>query len=342
MSTQLFNESLDLSEAQIDSERRQIQGVVLIRAGMSKNRRYYSDSVLQAAVPVFEGAKAYADHGKGARSIRDVSGWYTNVAYREGKLMADRAFSRTQAGNDAWAIAEDIVSGRAPSSLAGLSINAIGTGQTKKFDDGDGLNVESITAAQSVDDVDNAAAGGSYREDFAGGGITQLFWEKVTFDEFFASRPDYIKRIQNEMKTARQDDALKAAKAEAESAQAALQEAQNELDSLKSERDAIATKETAVRLELTIEQTLNKVNLPTEWRASLRETLLKADVSTWAAIIENEKQKAKSAGLRTPVIGSGQQVNEPLQELVKPSVKAPYDMDKLNTPEALIRALQGQ
>jgi len=46
MTTKILLETLDLSEATFDSDARVIKGVVLIRAGMSQNRRYYGEDVL--------------------------------------------------------------------------------------------------------------------------------------------------------------------------------------------------------------------------------------------------------------------------------------------------------
>ncbi len=146
-----------------------IRGVVLIRAGMSKNRRFYGENVLQQAAPIFENSRAYANHpskseskDRPERSIRDLTGFYKNVVYENGLLKADRYFTRTAAGNDAWEIAQDIAKGIAPSDLAGLSINAVGTGKVDTFEDGEALRVEGITSAISVDDVSVPAAGGGY------------------------------------------------------------------------------------------------------------------------------------------------------------------------------------
>jgi hypothetical protein len=129
MTTQILIESLDLTEAQPHPDQRILRGVVLIRAGMSKNRRFYGESVLRDSASIFEGAKAYVNHparanARDARSIRDISGWYAGVHFENGALRADRHFTRNQAGEDVWAIAEEIVGGRAPASLAGLSNGA--------------------------------------------------------------------------------------------------------------------------------------------------------------------------------------------------------------------------
>jgi hypothetical protein len=345
--TQIFSEALDLTEATINAERRQIQGVVLIKAGMSKNRRHYSESVLQRDAHVFEGSKSFDNHAGGSRSIRDITGWYTNVRYTEGKLMADRHFTETAAGNDAWAIAKAVMDGSAPRNLAGLSINAVGVGKKHATEEG-AMEIESITSAISVDDVSEPAAGGRFKES-ANGDLTAAFWEAVTFEEYQQARPEYIERLKKEWKTTRQDDAVKAARAESEeslkavraeldSANAALKEAQTQIETLQAERDtAFIEVEKASRVNA-LEQALSKAIVPADWKKPLRESLLKADASAWAGMIETEETKAKSAGHRISVTGASQQVNAPLKEAPKPK-NAPYDMNKIDSPAALIAYL---
>lgn len=335
MNTTIFNESLDLSEAQFDGENNILRGVILIRAGMSANRRHYSEDILQKAAPLFEGVKAYDSHKIGVpRQVGEITGWFSNVRYENGALRADRHFSRTRSGQDVRAIAEDIVTGRAPRSLAGLSINAVGTGKQQKFPDGDGLNVESITAANSVDDVTVPAAGGTYLTASTNGDeIVKQIINALTFEEYFAARPDYIQRIQKEMKTIRQDDAVKAAKAEADRIQADLSEAQNQLNTLKAERDAALAEAQGKARELLLEKTLNKAQLPVSWKVSLREQLEKADPQEWDSIIEREIDKSKIGQKRIEITGADQQVAQPITEATKPTRNHPNWDVILSSPE---------
>jgi len=314
----VFAEALDLSEAVADTEARVIRGVVLIRAGMSANRRFYSDKVLQDAQTIFEGAKAYADHpGKTdsknmpERSVRDLTGWYENVHYAEGALRGDRVFSRTQAGQDVWALAEDIVTGRAPKSLAGLSIRAAGVGSKKAYDDGEALEVESITAAISVDDVTTPAAGGMYLAASAGDELTAGLLGALSFDEWREAQPGYVEQLKKEWQVVRQTEAVKAAEAEADqlrealkSAEQALEEAQTKLTahadqdaSLLAEAQRVADEANAALFEarrnLGIEQMLRKANLPSKWETSLRKRLTEADLTQWDGILEDEISKSR-------------------------------------------------
>lgn len=315
----VFTEALDLTEAQMSGD--VLQGVVLIRAGMSKNRRNYSEQVLQSAAPVFEGVKAYNDHARQHKAT-DITGWYSNVRYESGALRADRHFTRTQAGQDVRALAEDIVSGRAPATLAGLSIAAEGRVKAAKFADGDGMEVESIHAAESVDDVATPAAGGSY---LAAGNIDELtaaLYQDLTYEEFLESRTDYVERLRKELKAVRQDDALKTALAEAERLTGELNEAQTQLEALTTERDTALSEAEAARRALLIEQTLNAVSLPASWKESLRQQLITAAPEQWSAVIQTETRKAKASGFtpRVEVTGAGAQVNAdtPVKETFSP------------------------
>lgn len=311
--TVVLSESLDLTEAQIDHENRVIKQVVLIRAGMSKNRRFYGEQTLKEAVAVFEGAKAYANHpskdeqkNRPERSIRDITGWYSGVHYHEGAIRADRYFSRTQAGNDAWAIAEDIVSKRAPATLAGLSINAVGSGAPRKFDDGEALEVTAITAANSVDDVSIPAAGGGYTLTASDGGdeITSGILETLNYQEWLQARPEFTERLKREWKQVRLEEATKTALAEADQkvkaaevdtrqAQQALTESEKQRAQLEAVNEKLVTEVQSLRLKLAVNEALENVHLPAVYLNDLRERLPKAPTGEWASMIETELLKVK-------------------------------------------------
>ena len=341
--TTLLIESLDLTEAQFDADNRVLKNVGLIRAGKSLNRRFYSEAVLQGAVKIFEGSKAFDSHAKGERRVGELTGWYENVRYDNGVLRADRRFLPTRAGQDVMAVVEAITKNNAPRNLAGLSINAIGTGKVSKLDGEDYLHVESITAANSVDDVVNPAAGGSYIESANGDELMTAYMKSLTFEEFFEARPDYIKRIQNEMKTARQDDALKAAKAEAESNRTALTEAQNELKSLQAASEATATELVSARRELAIEKALRAAGLPALYENDVRNRLMDTPEAKWLEVIGIEKKKAKRTGADSlpTVTGAGQQVATPITVVAArdPQAAMREALAQVQSPEELQRLL---
>lgn len=328
MSVQIFSENLDISEAQADSENRVLRNVILIRAGMSLNRRHYSEAVLEKAVNIFQDSRAYDNHVQGPRSIRDITGFYKNVRYESGALKADRYFTKNQAGQDAWAIASEVVSGNAPRTLAGLSINALGKAKKHATEEG-ALEIESITAAISIDDVPDAAAKGSYVENAANDDLTQAFWESVEFEQWRDSRPDYFEKAKISWQTTRKSDELaaalaeserlraenqtletfKTAKADTEALQTALDEAQTQVTALQAERDTAVLERDTARRELAVERAVSNVPLPKIWTESLRQRLAGTPETGWKTIIEDEIAKAKAAGHRQPVSGAGQQVH---------------------------------
>ena len=314
MKTQIIIESLDLSEASIDAEKRTVRQR-LIAAGESKNGRVYSDDVLQQAAPLFEGRQTFANHpskrdlmDRPERSVLDLTGWLEGVEYKDGALWATRHFARNPAGESVWSLVQSIVEGSAPASLLGASINAVGRGRK----DNGKLFVEAITAVNSVDDVTTPAAGGGFFAEADAATLTDDLLQAMTFEEWYESRPEFVERISKEMKTARQDKALTEAVAlaerrltELESTQAALQEAEAANVAARDELNR-------VRRELAIVEALQRVNLPAQWKADLRERLMKSEPAEWDSIISSEVSKAKSAGVqqRVSVTGAGQQISE--------------------------------
>lgn len=341
MKTTFLVEALDLTEAKIDSENRTIKDVVLIKEGMSQNRKFYTANALQNSVSVFENANAYADHmtpeqrkSGAARGILSTTGWYSNVRYVEGKLLADRHFSRNSAGEDVWRIAEDIVMGKAPATLAGLSINAIGQGVMKKFPDGEALEVATITKGHSVDDITTPAAGGGYTLTAgASGSLEEDYLKEITFEEWFEARPEFVKRVQGEMKTVRQDEAIKAAKAEADTLKVQLEDMQESLKAVQVERDAALVETQSTVRKLAIVELLAKVTLPRSFKDDLQKRLLALEENEWGAVIEMEIQKAKAANVlpRVTTTGADPTVHTRMVESV-PS-KPIVNWAEVDTPE---------
>lgn len=343
MGTTIFTEQLDLTEATPDREARTLKDVILIRAGVSLNKRSYSEAVLEKSVPIFEGARAFDSHVQGQRRVGELTGYYTNVRYVEGKLKADRHFTNTQAGRDVWSVVEDIVSGKAPKSLAGLSINAVGSAKPGKVNGSDVMEVESITSANSIDDVLSAAAGGMYRESATGDALAQALLEAMTIEEFTEARPDFIKRLQKEWKTMRDGELVKAAETDADQLRSALQEAQQTIERLETEREAAVTEAETARRELAIEQVLNdpKVKLPASWRESLRKQLQQSAPEQWGGIIEASQKLAASAGHKAQVAvsGAGQQIADAVSTptRVDPLVRARRRIAEASSPDELLR-----
>lgn len=328
VATQIFVEALDLSEARLDKADRSVHQVI-IRAGESKNRRFYSEAVLQSALHLFEGVKTYANHPSRSdmnqrpeRSVRELTGWIDNVTYENGALRGTRHFLRNQAGSDSWAVVEDIIEGKAPATLMGASINAVGKAKSSKTDNGDLLMVESIESVISVDDVTAPAAGGGWERLIASGDeMQQALFASLDYDEWKEARPDYVERFQREHKFVRLGDATKTALAEADrkvqtattkqlQSDAALSEAQEELLGLTEANTRLQSQLDAARRALAVTEALKHVKLAQSYKDDLAERLPELPIEEWEAVINRELSKAKSAGAHTrvPVTNASQQV----------------------------------
>lgn len=138
--------------------------VLLIKAGTSGNARHYPASVLESAVPLFEGARAYADHptrdeqrNRPERSIRDVVGWFEGVRWdadQQGirgtfKILESADWLRS-ALKSAW--------DQGKKDLLGFSINAMGRVGAKRADNS--VLIEAIEKVVSTDVVTTPGAGG--------------------------------------------------------------------------------------------------------------------------------------------------------------------------------------
>lgn len=137
--------------------------VLLIKAGLSGNGRRYPAEVLQQAAPLFEGVKAYADHPSSdekrhrpERSIRDVVGWYSNVAWSDEHNGLTADFHLVESAD--W-LRQSLKSSwdKGKPDLLGFSINA--SGVVKRQPDGTAL-LEGFESVVSTDVVTTPGAGG--------------------------------------------------------------------------------------------------------------------------------------------------------------------------------------
>lgn len=293
---------------------------VLIRAGLSKNNRLYSEAVLQKAAGLFEGRQTYADHpsayeaaDRPERSIHGLTGWLTNARYEAGAVRATRHFTQNQAGKDAQALIMAVVNREAPATLIGASINALGTG---KENEQGVLVVESLDHIFSVDDVTAPAAGGGWGESYSQrqhdlAAILGI----MSYQEWQECRPDYYERLTRELKTIRQTKALTDAQVLAESLTADLEAVRDELQKVTATLEAERAQVSRLRTEQRIDRLLYASPLPEAWREDLRKQLLLAQPSEWSGIIENEIRKARSVRRPVPVRGGYQAVQaEPIRD----------------------------
>jgi len=346
MTTTIFNEAIDLTEATIDTTNHILRDVVLIRAGESANKRDYPADVLAASVPVFEGVNAFMNHptrdqikrGEG-RGLQEFTGVYRNVRFENNMLKADRVFSPNAAGRDAMAIAEAVVNGSLPRTAVGLSINAVGRARK----DNDKVIVEAITAAESVDDVVNAAAGGSYVED-ARNNLASAFYETLDYDEWLTIREDFTARYAKEHHNVRRNADLEAALQERDKYRTRVEALEAELKQSTEAREAAVQTAQLAERQVQIVDALAKVSLPASWKQSLTQLLMEAEPTTWAALIQAEISKAKSAGHkpRVEVNVPGPQESKPPKLAVTESLAPRDDEDPQQWQERIQRIREGK
>jgi len=137
--------------------------VVCIRPGLSKNGNFYGRDVVRSMVPLFEGARAFADHPapgeRPERSVRDLVGYYK--APRIDEQGALRAILKVTRNAD-WLymlIEEALADGRP--DLVGISIDADARVRAGEVDGRAVRIVESVTRLNSCDVVTRASAGGA-------------------------------------------------------------------------------------------------------------------------------------------------------------------------------------
>ena len=213
--TRYLTEVIDLAEAVLDEAAKAVE-VTLIRPGWSSNKRFYSKEVLAKAVSVFEGMRAFANHPSKSdererpeRDVRDIAGYYEGVKQAEDGSL--RATMRVvgKAGDDIWPLIHEAAT-RKP-DLIGASIFAVGKVREGEMDGQKGSIVEEISPAKnnSVDIVTLPAAGGRFERLAAGDdGFTEDILEQMGFEEWRDARPDFAKRLRDELKTARQTEAV--------------------------------------------------------------------------------------------------------------------------------------
>lgn len=314
--TGYFAELSSLQEAEINAEAKTVR-TTLIKPGWSANGRYYSKPVLKEAARLFEGGKAYADHpGKTEqkerpeRSIRDLVGWYSDVKQEtDGRLTA----SLHVIDDKVWPIVEAAIT-KNP-ELAGVSINALGNTRIGEVDGKKGVIVEAIVKHNSTDIVTTPAAGGKFDSLMASASDVYLrdLVEAASLDELSEvireARQDFIKALQKEWKTPRDDKALKSARDEADGLKTQLEQAQKQVRTMTEALDKAKEEVAKTVRESMVDRLLGASKLTDKWKASLRQQLLEAkDEGEMKAILEREAGKAASIPKPIQVRGSGPSV----------------------------------
>jgi len=302
---------VDLSEAKLDAENFTVEGARIIRAGLSLNGNYYSESVIEAAIPLFEGVKAYADHpskterkDRPERSVRDLVGYYQNARYQEGAAYADFKVVG-EAQQWLWPWIQEAVETKKPH--VGLSINALGRGSKGKYEGKPANIVEAITHANSVDVVTEASAGGGFDHLLqSDDGWTRAVLENTSLEELTEANPDLVEAFKRQWATARDSQAIREAQDQAAQLEQRAADLTEENQTLKAQLVEARKDKDALQKAALVDRLLEGAkNLPNKWKQAVRTQLLKSEPEEWEAILEREAQKFQAVKGKVPVTGAG-------------------------------------
>ena len=163
-----LEELLELREAiLISPERREVE-VTVLEAGLSRNGWFYTPELLASTAPLFEGARAFADHPAPAdrpeRSVRDMVGWYHSPRFEpaSGGQPARLKATLKVLESAAWlwtTIAESVAEGR---PFIGLSVDFVGAVKPGRRNGAAVKEVQAVRQLLSVDVVTRPSAGGRF------------------------------------------------------------------------------------------------------------------------------------------------------------------------------------
>lgn len=289
--------------------------VLLIQAGMSKNRRRYSEAVLRESVPLFEGARAFAgkgvDHNPEERGVKSLVGWYTGARWVQDAPHPTKKNQRVSGVAANFHISEaapwlrsmmaDAIK-RGKPDLVGFSI--VGDGETSVVRESrqQYIDVTKINTIESVDVVVNPAAGGMPMRLVASAeAMPQVDWGTMNRDEairFIAEGvvlPEELKRARKDLYEQLLAEAVDALKAQKENGTV---ENQTETPTV----EVVTEKVGAILTKALVEARLAGVTLPDSAKKRVRETTegKVLDEQQIDAAIKSEADYV--ADLTTPVV----------------------------------------
>lgn len=271
--------------------------VILLKSGWSKNKRFYSPDVLSEAVSLFEGAKCYLDHedvkGISNRSVRELAGFYENVAFINNRLEADLQFLDTEAGKIGLALAQESIKHNKP--LAGLSLK--GLGKLRKTEEG--YIVEELQKVNSVDIVSEPAAGGEFIKLYESI-MEDDEMKDLTIEKLKTERPDLVQEIVDEV-----EERVYGKKTEVDKQ---LKEIKEQNEKLAKEISEWKTYGQIKETETILEKELSKSELPDIAKDRVRK-LFEGKIAKVEDILESIKTEkeyiAKIAGEKPVNVGNG-------------------------------------
>lgn len=259
--------------------------VLLIQAGMSKNRRRYSEAVLRESVPLFEGARAFAgkgvDHNPEERGVKSLVGWYTGARWVQDAPHPTKKNQRVSGVAANFHISEaapwlrsmmaDAIK-RGKPDLVGFSI--VGDGETAVVREArqQYIDVTKINTIESVDVVVNPAAGGMPMRLVASAeAMPQVDWGTMNRDEALRFIAEGVV-LPEELKRARKDlyEQLLAEAVDALKAQKEYGTVENQTETPTVE--VVTEKVGAILTKALVEARLAGVTLPDSAKKRVRET----------------------------------------------------------------------
>jgi len=276
--------------------------VTLIKAGWSRNGRYYPPEVLERAAPLFERLGSFDGHIPDPK-VTDYVGWFERVEFKENALRAVfHVFDEK--------LAKIVES--AP-HLVGLSINGEGKVVRGEVDGRKGWLVEDITAAKSVDVVVSPAAGGGINAILEACKEDEVTIE--TLEDLKKAYPDLVEELRRELKKAiyseKEEERNKAKLAEAE-------RLREEIEALKEENERLRRKVEVFESKKVLEEKLAEAELPEAAKERIR-ALFEDEVATEEAVakaVEAEKAYLEKLASEMPVKGVKKE-EDPLAEANK-------------------------
>ena len=182
-----------------------IWNVRMIVSGHTQSGRYFPDSVLQEAMPLFEGARSYVNHpaedyNGGDRPINTLVGWYENVTLKEGDGLYADWHILTNSGVPWLKPLLLELSDEGKLDLIGLSLLGLGKSTFKKQDGKVVKYSEGISYVRSVDLVDIPGAGGKVIENLKESDDNKvrselMSLEGMTIEELKESNPELYGEI---------------------------------------------------------------------------------------------------------------------------------------------------
>lgn len=270
--------------------------VKLIRAGWSKNKRYYPASLLKKRAPLFERVGSFNGHVNKPK-VTDYTGWFEDVHWSD----ADNAIVGTFNifDPDVKRIAE-----HAPHLIA-LSIAAQGSLVRGEAEGKKGWLVEDIVAARSCDVVVSAAAGGKIKSIMEAIEDKEAELEVNTIQDLRKAYPDLLEEFKKDI----------LAQTEEQDKDKELARLQEELEAVKKEKKALEHKVAVFESRDVLESVLDKAELPEASKNRIRD-LFKDEVveeENVVRAIEAEKEYVKALTEEVPVQGVKPE-SDPLEE----------------------------